>query len=306
MSVVSENIKAILSEIPLDISVEKRIERLAGMEAVDRGFVAEHAMGVASTASEIAKSIGMSEREVDDLAYAVRWHDLGKLAIPDEILRKPARLDDDEFAIMKSHTEAGLVLMGEGVPSLLRDVVLYHHERYDGNGYNGLKGEEIPLSARITAIADVHDALMEKRDYKAPLTEERTLELMTRDDPGFGRYAFDPFLLRKFVSLRLADTELRLSDEISHELMSFATSDPMLDIKGGWEANDGWRIDRNGNRIRFEQNEDGHRRMVEILDPAGKVMDTDRVFRPQQPDRVFHLDRPERTAEVVNIANFSR
>ncbi|MTH95203.1 HD-GYP domain-containing protein [Roseibium sp. RKSG952] len=209
MSSVSDNIKAILSGIPLGISVEKRIERLAGVEAVDRGFVAKHAISVANTASEIARSIGMNEREVDDLAYAVRWHDLGKLAIPDEILRKPARLDDDESAIMKSHTEAGLVLIDGCAPGLLRDVVLYHHERYDGNGYNGLKGEKIPLPARITAIADVHDALMENRDYKNPLTEECTLELMTRDNPGFGRYAFDPFLLRKFISLRLDDAELR-------------------------------------------------------------------------------------------------
>lgn len=294
MSVVSENIKAILSEIPLDLSVEKRIERLAGMEAVERGFVAEHAMGVANTSAEIAKSIGMNDQDVEDLAYAVRWHDLGKLAIPDEILRKPGRLDDDEFTVMKSHTDAGLVLLGDNAPELLRDVVLYHHERYDGKGYNKLKGEDIPLSARIAAIADVHDALMEKRDYKAPLTEERTLLLMTQDEPGFGRYAFDPFLLRKFVSLRLADTELQLSDESRQALMSYATSDPMLDIKGGLEANDGWKIDRSGHRIKFEIDENGHRRMVEILDASGNDIGSDRLAR-QKP-----------SADIVQIANFSR
>lgn len=295
MSVVNENIREILSEIPLDLSVDQRIERLAGMEAVNRGFVAEHAIGVAHSAASLAKSIGMPDDEVADLYDAVRWHDLGKLAIPDEILRKPAKLTDDEFEVMKSHTDAGLALLGNNIPQLLHDVILYHHERYDGNGYNGLKGEEIPIAARITQIADVHDAMMEKRDYKRPMSEEMVLTIMTADKVGFGRYAFDPFLLRKFVSLRLADPELKLSTEARVELTEFASGDPMLDISGGWEANDGWQVDRSGNRYKFERNENGNRLMVGMVDPVGNEVHSDRVAKSSSERThsadVVHLNR---------------
>ena len=99
-------------------------------------------------------------------------HDVGKIGIPDAVLRKPGPLDADEWATMRRHPEIGAEIIGEhpsGVLQLAREIALAHHEKWDGSGYpRGLAGEAIPLSARIVAIADVFDALTTRRPYKEP------------------------------------------------------------------------------------------------------------------------------------------
>ncbi len=130
-------------------------------------------------------------------------HDIGKVGIPDNILLKPGPLTPEEFEIMKTHTVIGYNAINDpsqdmGADSFLdmaKDIILYHHERWDGKGYpKKLIGEEIPLSARIVSISDVYDALTTKRPYKEPFSHEKTIEMMKSEE---GKY--DPMLLKLFI-----------------------------------------------------------------------------------------------------------
>ena len=128
----------------------------------------EHSYRVALYSRAIAKEYGMNEKECNEIEWAARMHDIGKIAIPDNILNKPARLTDEEYAIMKSHTLKGAEILKDF--TLLDHVTegcTYHHERPDGRGYPyGLKGDEIPLYARIIGVADAFDAMTANRVYR--------------------------------------------------------------------------------------------------------------------------------------------
>jgi putative two-component system response regulator len=127
----------------------------------------------------LALRLGMSESEADLVLQAAPMHDIGKLGIPDRILLKPGKLTDDEWSIMKRHTLIGAEIVGDHPSELMqmaRMVALRHHERWDGTGYpHGLHGEAIPPVARLVAVADVFDALLSARPYKAPWTVPATL-----------------------------------------------------------------------------------------------------------------------------------
>jgi len=147
----------------------------------------------------LAEAIQLSEADCRELIKGAFVHDIGKIAIPDAILLKPGKLDDDEFAIMKTHVSEGADIVRE-VKWLQKaqDVVLYHHEKYDGSGYlKGLKGEAIPLMARIFAIVDVFDALSSKRPYKDPFPIEKTLSILQESSGSH----FDPNLVKVFLPL---------------------------------------------------------------------------------------------------------
>lgn len=131
-------------------------------------------------------------------------HDIGKVGIPDSILLKPGKLTDDEFLVMKSHVNIGFDTLAEvgskydknDFLMMGMEIALYHHEKWDGSGYNkGLRGEEIPLSARIMAIADVYDALRSRRVYKEPFSHEKSVEIII-DSKGSH---FDPLLVDVFI-----------------------------------------------------------------------------------------------------------
>lgn len=129
----------------------------------------------------IARALGLSVDEQDDLWLAAPLHDVGKIGVPDFILRKPSLLSRDEFVVMQQHTSIGHRLLSDSPSRLLSlgaEIALAHHERIDGSGYpTGLSGDAIPLSGRITAVADVFDALTSARPYKAPwlLDEARAM-----------------------------------------------------------------------------------------------------------------------------------
>jgi response regulator RpfG family c-di-GMP phosphodiesterase len=268
----ADTVERILTKVPRG-GFDERLRYLAGLEAVDRSEVSSHASGVADTSRDIAKALAMTPDEVTEIREGARWHDLGKLATPDAVLKKPGKLTPDEGAVMREHTEAGVRLLGTDAPQHMLDIAHYHHERYDGHGYHGLKGEEIPLAARIVNVADVHDALIQKREYKSPMPEEDALMLMSGEAkaPGLGRVAFDPIILRTFVAMRLSDPTFRASDENRATLQAFAASDPMADLGGDWKGNDGWHLKKSGHRIRYEEPFiGGAKRMVEMLDPAGR------------------------------------
>lgn len=146
-------------------------------------------------------------RQIKLYIKAAAMHDIGKIVVPDAILKKPGKLTPEEFEIIKKHTiEGGRIVeevLGENEDKeyvqITKNIATYHHEKYDGSGYpKGLKGEEIPLCARIMAIADVFDALVSPRCYKEPFSVEKALGIITE---GAGTH-FDPVLAKLFVDAR--------------------------------------------------------------------------------------------------------
>ncbi|GAC1476142.1 MAG: hypothetical protein NVS9B11_02240 [Candidatus Dormibacteraceae bacterium] len=130
-----------------------------------------HNQRVAKLCVQIGRQLSMTTMELRVLARAGLMHDIGKLAIPDEILGKRAALDESEWTLMKAHPEMGLSMLGDSQSRRALLAVLYHHERLDGSGYPyGLRAEAIPIEARIVAVADTYDALTSNRPYRKART----------------------------------------------------------------------------------------------------------------------------------------
>src|SRR6266496_76767 len=159
----------------------------------------DHSRRVATYAQRLARYVGWSRRDARDLALAALVHDLGKTWIANDILHKADTLSDGERKTMERHPLTGArILIGCDVHPFYVETVLYHHEAWDGHGYpTGLRGEEIPLSARILSVADVYDVLTSQRAYKAALSEAVARERLL---PGSAT-SFDPTIVRAFLHL---------------------------------------------------------------------------------------------------------
>ena len=159
----------------------------------------DHSRRVATYAQRLARYLGWSRREARDLALAALVHDLGKTWIANDILLKADALSDEERRTMERHPVIGArILIGCDVHPFYVEAVLYHHEAWDGRGYPaGLKGEEIPLSARILTIADVYDVLTSQRPYKEALSMDAARERLLLGSAA----NFDPMVVRAFVNL---------------------------------------------------------------------------------------------------------
>lgn len=170
----------------------------SSIESKDR-YTQGHCERVADFACALAARVGMDERSLFWFRIGALLHDVGKLLIPAEVLNKPGRLDDEEWALVRRHPEAGVELLaGIDFPWDVRPIVLSHHERWDGRGYpHGLAGEGIPLVARILTVADVYDALTSERSYKPAMSHADALAVMRRD----AGTQFDPALLAAFESV---------------------------------------------------------------------------------------------------------
>jgi putative two-component system response regulator len=157
----------------------------------------------------LALAAGMGEADADDLLHAAPMHDVGKIGIPDNILRKPGPLDAAEWKVMQSHATIGGDIIGrhaQGMLAMAHDVAMTHHEKWDGSGYpNGLAGEAIPLAGRIVAIADVFDALTSERPYKKAWTVEQAVEYLRQQR---GRH-FDAALVDLFLQQLPAICEIK-------------------------------------------------------------------------------------------------
>lgn len=158
----------------------------------------QHVKRVSEYTRIMAACAGYSESQCSEIALAAMMHDIGKLMIPPEILEKPTRLTDEEFAVIKTHVTYGDELLknspGE-VMNMARKIALQHHERWDGNGYLGFKGEEIDYLSRFVAVADVFDALVSKRSYKegwAP--KDAYAEIVSQKGKQFAPFAVDIFV----------------------------------------------------------------------------------------------------------------
>ena len=157
-----------------------------------------HSKRVAMYGAEIAKRMGLSEDEVQNIYYAGLLHDSGKISIPDAVLNKPGKLTDEERSLIQNHTIAGGKMLKQ-LSSIrgIRETALYHHERYDGTGYpEGLRGEAIPLYARIVGVADSYDAMSSNRVYRRHLNKDEIIEEIqkgagTQFDPDIVKYMVD-------------------------------------------------------------------------------------------------------------------
>jgi cell division protein FtsL len=158
-----------------------------------------HSKRVAVYSREIARRMGFSAEECDRVYYIGLMHDCGKIGIPDSILKKPAKLTDEEFEIIKTHTTQGAKILGDfNSIAGIQEGALYHHERYDGEGYPcGLKGEEIPLIGRIICVADSFDTMNSKRYYKEKYSREDIINEMTTNRGT----QFDPKIVDIFLSM---------------------------------------------------------------------------------------------------------
>lgn len=194
------NLQLALNEIK-DLSLEI-IFRLAKAAEYRDEHTGYHIQRIAHYTVAIGVHLGLNNETLEVLRYASPLHDIGKLGIPDAILLKPGALTKEEWEIMKEHTLIGAnILKGSKIKYLkaAEKIALYHHERWDGSGYpEGLKGEKIPLFARITAIADVFDALTTDRPYRKALSVE---EAFTIIEEGKGKH-FDPELVNIFFKIK--------------------------------------------------------------------------------------------------------
>jgi HD-GYP domain-containing protein (c-di-GMP phosphodiesterase class II) len=167
-----------------DIFLGSHVRALTVRLADKDAYTERHTRRVALLAVEVGEQLGLSPNRLRTLAIGALVHDIGKLSVPDAILKKPAALDDDEYSVVQGHPEWGNRLLTElgGFSTAVRQLVRDHHERLDGAGYpRGLSAEEIDLDTRILTVCDVYDALISKRVYRPAWTHEAAMDLLRRE-----------------------------------------------------------------------------------------------------------------------------
>ncbi|GEA09682.1 HD-GYP domain-containing protein [Alteromonas sp. KUL49] len=160
-------------------------------------YLFEHSLNVAILLAHFARYLGMSDNDVQDLAYAGFLHDLGKIKVPDEILHKPGRLTDSEMEVMRGHVAFGVDYLKQTdiAPPLIR-AISEHHERLDGLGYPaGVAGQDISKAGRMLAIADMYDALVADRVYKKGMPSQKAFAILIGDAPN----RLDEVLVKQFI-----------------------------------------------------------------------------------------------------------
>jgi putative two-component system response regulator len=171
---------------------------------------ASHIIRIGQLAAVLARVVGEPAERVEMISLAAPMHDIGKVSTPYTILLKRGKLTPEEWVIMRAHTTAGYEILGKSKSELLRagaDIALTHHEKFDGSGYpRGIKGREIPLWGRITALVDVFDALTSERPYKKAWPTSEALERIKADSGSH----FDPDLVEAFLSALPEVTAVRV------------------------------------------------------------------------------------------------
>lgn len=194
------------------VEIIRRLGRAAEFKDNETGM---HVIRMSWFSRFLAKQIGKSEEWCELLYNAAPMHDIGKIGIPDRVLLKPGKLDEEEWDIMQKHVEYGAEIIGDHHSPLLKlakEVAEFHHEKWNGKGYpNNVSGEDIPISARIVAIADVFDALTSERPYKKAWSEERAISLLEEEA---GTH-FDPALVPEFIKClpQVREIQAKYQDE---------------------------------------------------------------------------------------------
>ena len=196
------------------------------IEAKDE-YTRGHSHRVAEYSALIAKELGWNQKEISNLRNAVHLHDIGRIGIPDMILNKPTKLTEEEYAVIKEHTVIGSeILKNITLIRHVQEVARYHHEHYDGSGYpDGLKGEEIPLPARIAAVADCYDAMKSRRIYRNPLDMEAIYNEISKNRG----LQFDPEITDVFLKL-LRENRLVIDEEHIGADVEYSTPDVEIEI----------------------------------------------------------------------------
>ncbi len=195
-----------------------RLSRAAEYKDLDTGA---HIQRMGQYAVALARKLGLNDKIVDAIQYAVPMHDVGKIGVPDRILLKPGKLTGAEFEIMKQHTIIGakiLVDSDAGFIRLAEVVALTHHEKWDGSGYpNNLKNAEIPLAGCITAVSDVFDALTSKRPYKEPFSIDKSFNII---EAGRGGH-FRPDIVDAFLEIKAEIVSIKEKYQDKEESLIF-------------------------------------------------------------------------------------
>jgi putative two-component system response regulator len=211
----------------LEAKVRERTRELeeAQFEMLDRLAMAaeyrdddtcQHTQRVGHLAGIVARAAGLPERQCELIRQAAKLHDIGKIGIRDNILQKPGKLLPEEYAQMKLHAVwGGKILGGSRFPiiRLAAEIALYHHEKWDGTGYNGLSGDEIPLAARIVTLADVFDVLSHARPYK----DAWPLEDVLAEIKSQGGRLFEPKLVEMFLGDRFQSSLSSLQQALAND-----------------------------------------------------------------------------------------
>ena len=226
-----ENLEALVQERTAELEFERRqiMQRLSRAAEFKDNETGYHVIRVGEISALLSRTLGFSDERCDLMRESAPLHDVGKIGIPDNILLKPGKLDDEEWKIMRKHCVYGCEILGpltskeeatkicsdplqggEGDKNealrMARILALCHHERWDGKGYpNGLEGDEIPLEARIVAVVDVYDALCSDRPYKKAFTSEESLDIIKQ---GSGTQ-FDPRVVKALLDNAAAVAEIR-------------------------------------------------------------------------------------------------
>ncbi|MFK7863788.1 MAG: HD-GYP domain-containing protein [Pseudohongiellaceae bacterium] len=210
----------LLSNEQLEMEVSKRTAKIrqreteiSGRLIYAAGFRDEetgaHIRRIGLYSAEMGRALGWSQFAVEDICAAAPMHDIGKIGIPDEILKKPGKLTDAEFEVMKTHPAIGAEILGDSEIDMIEmaaEIAGSHHEHWDGSGYpKGLQGDEIPIAARIVAIVDVYDALVHSRVYKPAFSEAEALKMMA----SLVGTQFDPELYALFLERLPAMRDIR-------------------------------------------------------------------------------------------------
>jgi len=161
---------------------------------------ASHSLNVTKYSMLLGQQLGLDEEEMRILGQGAMLHDLGKIGIPDEILKKPGNLDEFEFERIKEHPRlTSEILAPLETSNCYSSIARSHHERWDGNGYpDGLNGENIPLLARIVAVADAWDAMTTNRVYRLGMSEKMALKILEKEK-DWGQW--DPYLIEEFIKI---------------------------------------------------------------------------------------------------------
>jgi putative two-component system response regulator len=191
----------------LENAYEEALECLAVAAEYKDPETGNHIHRIGEYAQLMAKELGWSKERQNMMLLAAPLHDVGKIGTPETVLLKPGKLDADEVVLMKQHALNGYDILSHSkhpVMQVAANIALNHHERWDGGGYpRGIKGTEIPIEARITALVDVYDALRSKRPYKPAFDQEKTLSIMLDGDGRTDPSHFDPDLIN--ILRKMAD-----------------------------------------------------------------------------------------------------
>lgn len=199
--------------LQLELAQRETLKRLALASDYRDDNTGAHSHRVGHLSSLLAASIGLPSAQAELIGLAAPLHDIGKIAVPDSILLKPAKLTAEEYEIVKKHTTIGASILAGSDFELLQtaaEIAQFHHERWDGTGQNRLGGEQIPISARIVCVADTFDVLTHDRPYKTAWTIEAALEEVKRER---GRQ-FDPAIVDALLRIAASEDLSRLQDAV--------------------------------------------------------------------------------------------